>query len=66
MAKTLILGPILARLGQIFILQYSAIREYPKSKIKKILKYKYNTINVVRNLQKTGVSFHQLPSASDT
>ena len=37
-----------------------------KSKIKKILKHTYNTIITVRNLQKTGVSFHQVPLASDT
>ena len=44
----------------------STIQEYPKIKIKKMLKYKYNTILAVRNLQKTGVSFHQVPLASDT
>ena len=37
-----------------------------KVKYKKKLKYKYNTILAVRPLQKTGVSFHQVPLASDT
>ena len=42
----------------------SAIREYPKNKTKK--NYKYNIILAARNLQNIGVSFHQVPLASDT
>lgn len=48
-------------------LQNSTLRGQSKSKMKNyILKYKYNTILGVTNLQKTGLSFDQAPVASDT
>ena len=59
----------------IYLFVYSAVflqydnTQKVKPKKKKKLKHKYNTYNTIlplRNLQKTGVSFHQVPLASHT